>query len=761
MSTVESFEISGWHGEFLTTLKPRDLEAAVAQLADPGGAIETIHWGRNYLYSQELATESGSVEVVVKQFRNQGWRARLRRRLEGSKAEKSWRVARHLIAHGVRTAEPVILIESNDPEGPSLFVSRRVVDGFESRYFFRALNSGVAQDRFPQVDVDELLVTLAKTLRRMHEAKVWHRDVSVGNLLVRYANGGQPEIFILDLNRARTGKRPGAIKRIRDLCRLRIFEPVHQQTFLRAYWGRDREGYRLKQALYRLYHRVFLWRNEAKKRLRSPFAALAPRRAHAHIPEASTAAGVRDRIVWDHLSDQPHQHAGRWRRLGVRLADGGTHARELAVCARSLPRIAWRYRQLRRGGRPTPVTMDGIGLALRPWPTAPGELLAALEVLGVRRILLRLHPWAEGHGEEEALARELHGRGYDLAFALPQNRELVRDTARWRSALDELAERFTPFGQSFQVGQAVNRSKWGIWRYDEYEPLVAAAREAFSPYPDVELLGPAVIDFELYATAALLNMKWRPGLVLDGVASLLYVDRRGAPESRQLGLDTIGKVTLLKAIAETARNAASKSWITEFNWPLLEGPHSPAGRKVAVGEEQQADYLVRYYLLALCTGLVDRVYWWQLIARGYGLVADEVDGKLRRRPSYAALAALTDQLAGARFERILPSPAGTYLYEFTRGDGGRRLAGWAATGEREAELPAMPSAVWSRDGVELPAPTSPKVELTSSPRYFLIDGGAAVQSKSKGLGGGTSSGSEAARFIASRNFSSSSRSLSS
>ena len=37
------------------------------------------------------------VEVVVKQFRNRGTRDRLRRRLQGSKAEKSWRVARALL----------------------------------------------------------------------------------------------------------------------------------------------------------------------------------------------------------------------------------------------------------------------------------------------------------------------------------------------------------------------------------------------------------------------------------------------------------------------------------------------------------------------------------------------------------------------------------------------------------------------------------------------------------------------------------------
>ena len=141
----------------------------------------------------------------------------------------------------------------------------------------------------------------------------------------------------------------------------------------------------------------------------------------------------------------------------------------------------------------------------------------------------------------------------------------------------------------------------------------------------------------------MLNLR-KAGLQFDAVSSLLYVDRRGAPENRQLGFDTVDKVLLLKAIAETSRNCPSgRSVITEVNWPLREGPHSPAGRDVAVDEELQADYLVRYFLLALTTGAVEAAYWWQLIARGYGLIDPGSHGLRRRRPSYVALRQLQHQ----------------------------------------------------------------------------------------------------------------------
>jgi hypothetical protein len=79
--------------------------------------------------------------------------------------------------------------------------------------------------------------------------------------------------------------------------------------------------------------------------------------------------------------------------------------------------------------------------------------------------------------------------------------------------------------------------------------------------------------------------------------------------------------------------------VTEVNWPLREGPHSPAGRDVAVDEQTAADYAVRYCLPLLASGFVERVYWWQMVARGYGLVVPE-DGGLRRRPAFHALRAV-------------------------------------------------------------------------------------------------------------------------
>ena len=247
---------------------------------------------------------------------------------------------------------------------------------------------------------------------------------------------------------------------------------------------------------------------------------------------------------------------------------------------------------------------------------------------------------------------------------------------------------------------------------------VLPAAEILRRTGSVELIGPAVIDFEYYATLALVNRRVE-GLRYDILSSLLYVDRRGAPESRQLGLDTVDKVVLLRAIAEAGRASSERCWITEVNWPLREGPHSPAGRSVSVDEDTQASFLVRYDLLALGTGLVERVYWWQLVARGYGLMVAGSDGTLVARPGYHALRELNRRLDGATFHGPLPAPAGVRLYRFTRDDG-ELVVGWAPDGPADAELPRPPVAVHDRDGVPLSTPPGRKVTFSPSPCYFEL-----------------------------------------
>lgn len=725
----ERFAFEGWRGEVASAFRPRELEAEIRRLIDPAAAVETLCWGRNYLYQAVLQGPAGAVAVVVKQFREESLRRRLARRLRGSKGMRSFVAARALAAAGIPTPEPVAAVEAVAPGGPSFYLCRRIDGAFEARSLLRAARAGadLSAPELGGVTPQALLTSLGRLLRKMHDAGIWHRDLSVGNVLVQPPAEDGVRLYLVDLNRCRFPRRLSVSQRTRDLCRLALTRPALEEWLLGAYWGPELTPG--KRRLFRLYQAGFELKGRAKRpfrALRRQVAALAPRRAHAHIPPPPSGAALRDRVVWDPLSDQPHQHAGRLEKALIRLADAPAHLETGLVLALAAPRAWRRFRQLRAELYREPRPWGGAGVALRPYGDDPEALLAAVEELGVRHVLLRLHPWQREHREEEALARELAGRGYDLAFSLPQTRELVKDPKGWRAAVADLGERFLPYGQAFQVGQAINRSKWGVWRHQEYVELVRAAGEELRRFdPRVRLLGPGVIDFEPHVTAAVLNLK-RRGFALDGLASLLYVDRRGAPENRQLGFDALEKALLMKAIAETARNSGPAAWVTEVNWPLAEGPHSPAGRSVAVDEEAQADYLVRFYLPILASGAAERVYWWQLVARGYGL-ARPGDGErgtrggLARRPAYWALAHLVRRLSGATALGPLPTVPEARLHRFALAGGGELVVGWSVIqGSISADLPRRALAAFSRDGEEIAPPPTERVDLAPSPVYFVL-----------------------------------------
>ena len=719
--SFESFAGGGFHGEVASAHRPEDVIEEVMRLVDPTASIKTIHWGRNYIYAAEMKTPAGILPVVVKQFKNQGLKKRIERRLRGSKAERSWHVAKGLAGAGLGTPEPILWVESDRSEGPSFFVARLVTGAVEVRQFFRRLNDDPKAGEFPEVDEAAFLGRLGRLARSINDAGIVYRDLSMGNVLA-VQRDGELDLYLVDFNRARMGRTPGVVRRTRDICRLPVLQSEHRAAFLEGYWGTVPPRWSFRWWFYALSVNGYILKHAIKKRLE--FIRLRRRHAHGgshhpHIPAASDGASSRDKAVWDHLSDQPHQHASRGEKFFIRLADGPAHLREIGIVAASAAKVYRRYRELQTHLYEKSTEFAGIGLAVRPWRSDPHAHLREIDELGVGPVLLRLHPWEGDHGEEERLAEALVSQGHELAFAIPQNRDLVRDRERWRASVAELAARFRPYGRHFQVGQAINRSKWGIWTHGEYVDLYLEAAEILRKIEGVEVLGPSVIDFEFQALLALVN-RGTPGLHFDIVSSLLYVDRRGAPENRQMGLDTVDKVTLLRAIAEIGRNSSERCWITEVNWPLWEGPHSPAGKTVSVGEEEQANYLVRYYLLVLGTGLVERVYWWRLIARGYGLISPSSDGSLRRRPSWYALRTLIDQVAGASFEGPLSAPDGAFLYHFSR-NSDDVLIGWSVSKGVRAPLPRRAAEVVSRDGQPLTVPDGTEVELGPSPTYFRLD----------------------------------------
>ena len=147
-------------------------------------------------------------------------------------------------------------------------------------------------------------------------------------------------------------------------------------------------------------------------------------------------------------------------------------------------------------------------------------------------------------------------------------------------------------------------------------------------------------------------------------------------------------------------------WITEMGW------HSSRSA-YGVSDEEQANFMVRMFLLAMAHPAVERVFWYDLrndIATGsdytrptynerepqfhYGLVRRtyplKADRNDLRKAAFAAFRTMTSLLEGMRFEGVLangdnPNLPGTFAYRYS-GGGRSSVALWRVGG---GEPPSM------------------------------------------------------------------------
>ena len=344
-------------------------------------------------------------------------------------------------------------------------------------------------------------------------------------------------------------------------------------------------------------------------------------------------------LRWHWPSDQPDQI--RFPKRPLRWLAAGEYARTAATALAGAPLLAAAWAVNAGRGRSGAPTADFCGVAVTCTYDAERDraLLVLLRTLGVRRVLVRAPVWERARLAElerfVTAVAELSGN--PVVIAVLQDRASVVERRRWRADLSNLFRVLGPLVEAFQLPQAPNRTKWGCYHLGDALDLLEDAERVRQRFPGVRLAGPALIDFEPAPLMRLLLNRRR--FTLDVATALLYVDRRGAPENAQYGVfDLANKIRFtaaaFRASPRTAR--AAPLWLTELNWPLLGCDYwTPTSDDECVDEATAAEYLTRSYRRAWATGLVDRVYWWQLAAPGYGLV-DSREG-LRPRPAFSAL----------------------------------------------------------------------------------------------------------------------------
>jgi hypothetical protein len=416
---------------------------------------------------------------------------------------------------------------------------------------------------------------------------------------------------------------------------------------------------------------------------------------------------------WNPYADQPHNVAPKKDRFWYHFRFIPGYFFLLSSNARMVFPVLSRYRKYNKAMYLTPSQLHHpFGVSVSPSAQRNEEVLNSLKQLGVQNALIRIPSWERNKLDfYKNFVRQIKKEGIDIIISLLQRREDVQNPKTWEQFLDDAFSRLKPFSSLFEIGHAWNRTKWGVWDYREYlrlvEPSVSLAKKH-----EVKIIGPAVIDFEFHLYPVVLRK-----IAFDKISSLLYVDRVGAPENAQFGWDTSRKIALLKAVLDACLKENRNIWITEMNWPIAgTGKYSPAVGRMNVSEEEQANFLVRYFVLCLATGFVDRIYWWQLAAPGYGLI-DSRPVKWRKRPSFFAMKSMIDRLEGSLFIKKIPHSE-VFIFIFCKKKKQFAVC-WTQGSSVEHSFSQPISRVESREGEEIPIREN-RVRLGPSPKYIYF-----------------------------------------
>ena len=490
-----------------------------------------------------------------------------------------------------------------------------------------------------------LLETVAHAIRDMHRAGFLHRDLKTQNLLVRRdADGEWDKAWVIDLGR---GKIP------RDLTS--------------AMRGTDNACIDLPSDLLRVFHEMQFAPETVPKAFRD-----AERKARKHCrrnpepPPTRKPPPEKDIWIWDDRSMQAVPALrSKDKRKYYRPRDAAIIAAALA--RRGIPILKARD-QLMAEAWTRPIPLKGkIGLSLNLEPERFDKERRWLAPLGPMSLMVRLYHHESDSRRRFAVeaVRKLRAEGHTVAVALVQDRRAILFPEKWRAFVEYAGGALSGFAEALEVGHAINRVKWGIWDLDEYQRFLEPFRDWAARFPQLPLWGPAGIDFEYPRVLPLLD-RLPEGAAWSAFSHHLYVDRRGAPENEQSGYDLVRKLALARAMARVHPASADRLIVSEVNWPLQgTGVWSPVGSPYqspgprqndpSVDEDTYAAYMVRYYLLALCSGMAERVYWWNLAAHGFGLIDDRDPGGWRPRPAYHAMKRLVELSRQGTFREKRPA----------------------------------------------------------------------------------------------------------
>jgi len=247
---VSKGEIKGWvREELIDLLPPAFFEDPIFFIREMGGEVikeSRLRWAM-------ILTLPNGRRIFFKKDKTKGWFESLKFLVLPSKARKEWFIAHQLEKKNLNIPKPLGWMER---------VHRGLVK--ESYYISEAIGSGVSLAENADILRDEsVLAELAKTVKKIHDSGLFHRDLHAGNFLW---NG--ESIFLTDLHRTRILRSLSLNQRLWNLSHLfhslrSIWGETDQIRFFKKYFGEEPILY---EKIEEYLQKVHSWMDHLQKR---------------------------------------------------------------------------------------------------------------------------------------------------------------------------------------------------------------------------------------------------------------------------------------------------------------------------------------------------------------------------------------------------------------------------------------------------------------------------------------------------------------
>jgi lipopolysaccharide kinase (Kdo/WaaP) family protein len=276
-----------------------------------------------------------------------------------------------------------------------------------------------------------------------------------------------------------------------------------------------------------------------------------------------------------------------------------------------------------------PVDFFGINVATSEDPGCDDYVIGALRDLDIQHVRLSYSYDAIGAATERFLLRLLDEGFVVLLALLPLKKDAAsmaidsQAQARWRDFVESVIRLYGARLDAIEIGNTPNRGRWSGYSAQSYlatwQIAAKVAEEAGRT-----LAGPNISDFEPVYNVGFLNAMGKLHAMPSIHTNNLFVERVVEPEAfdhrvasrfatRWLNLNLIKKAGILQEISR--QHDIARTYCTYTCWS-----RKRLTRWSTTPENKNADYLMRYLVIAAASGTLDRVYWGPLICQRDGLI---------------------------------------------------------------------------------------------------------------------------------------------